>query len=266
MRILLCVLSLFVAFGCSDYKEANATATEAPQAIEIALNKSSEQASIVVERKLIRNGSISFEVNDVMGTRRAIDEATKATGGYVSSETQSGGDHPQYNQVLRIPGNSLDSFIAKIESMAIKIDSKTVSATDVTEEYVDIKSRLTAKKELEARYREIVKQAKTVEDILQVEEQIGAARSEIESMEGRLKYMDNKISYSTLELTYYEHYTVETPALSGKFAVSFRAGWNAWISFLVAITTTWPFLIILGVSAWLIMRRRKVPNQITPQQ
>jgi len=220
------------------------------------------------ERKLIRNGSISFEVSDVLATRRQITELTKSLGGYISSEKQNDNDdNPTYHQVIRVPGASVDDFVTKVESFATKIESKDMAAQDVTEEYVDVESRLIAKKAVEARYLEIIKQARTIKDILEVENEIGLVRSEIESMQGRLKHMSNKIAFATIDLIYYEPDGVVTPPGAGsKFAESFMGGWHALIVFLVALTATWPFMIIIGAIALLYIRRSKrQPKQVLQQ-
>jgi hypothetical protein len=266
MRILLCVLSLFVMLSCNNgaHNELNAPPLE-ELAVESSGLAAAPQLQPVPERKLIRNGSISFEVDDVNGTRNRIAELVKEFGGYVSSEKLTGDDHRSYIQIVRVPGTSVDAFVATIESAATKINSKSLTVQDVTEEYVDVSSRLVAKQRVETRYLDIVRQAKTVKDILEVEEQIGIVRSEIESMQGKIKYMDNKVSYGTIELTYNEHYTIATPDTSSKFAESFRDGWHGWIGFLVALTRVWPFLTILSAIAWFVMRRRK-PKQVTLQQ
>ena len=63
------------------------------------------------------------------------------------------------------------------------------------------------KKEVEARYRELLTRATSVEEILKIEEQIGNIRTEIESAEGRLRYLSNQVQYSTLHVTFYEKYS-----------------------------------------------------------
>jgi hypothetical protein len=278
MRILLCVLSLFVMLSCDRRVESNESATISKTAPveQVSMNEApadkpaSPADRPVLERKLIRNGSMSFEVEDVTTTRTKIDELTRLAGGYVSSEMQNGNEeHPRYHQVIRIPGASVDDFVAKVEALAMKVESKQITVQDVTGEYVDIGSRLSAKQKIEARFLEIVKQAKTIEDILRVEEQIGSVQSEIESMQGRLKFLSNQASYGTLELTYHKHYSVVPPKLPGvgsKFASSFIGGWNGLVTFLIGLTATWPFLLIIGTFALLYWRRIKGrEKQVSPQ-
>lgn len=280
MKILLCVFSLFVLFSCERMAQSDERASvpadlafhepaeeeiAVPDEVAVMAPRASKSS---VERKLIRNGSMSFEVKNVGLASAQIAQFTLDAGGYLASEKQRNVDeHLRFEQVVRIPGDRLGDFMLQLEAIATRIEGKDFSTQDVTEEFVDLESRLTAKKEVEARYREIVKQAKTVRDILEVEDQIGNARAEIETIQGRLKYLSNKVSYSTVTLTYYEHDTIVVPGTGSKFAESFVGGWKALVAFLIALTATWPFLIIISVGAWLVMRRRrKEPKPITQPQ
>jgi hypothetical protein len=234
----------------------------------LTLPKSQCRLKNLPERKLIRNGSLSFEVDNVSATRQKIAELASDLGGYISSERKDKNEnHPRHQQVVRIPGNRFDEFVAKVEGLAKTVDDEDFSSEDVTETYVDLESRLIAKKEMEARFREIVKQAKTIKEILEVEEEIGSVRNEIEQIEGKLKYLSNKTSYSTITLTYYQPMLpIELPGIGTKFVDSFLDGWNGFVGFLIGLTRTWPFLTVIGIAAWLIIRRSRKVSVLTQQQ
>lgn len=213
-----------------------------------------QQAPLSIERKLIRNGSISFEVADVEAARRSVADLTKAFGGYISSDNQNDySGSPQYQQTIRVPADKLDEFISKIEELARHVDSKSVSIEDVTEQFIDVEARLKTKKELEARYLELLKQAKAVKDIVEIETQLGNVRAEIESMEGRLKYLTDQVTFSTLTVTYYQTVSA-TYGFGHRFLSSFGEGWDAFLGFLIGVFTAWPFLILIAVIAWAIRR------------
>ena len=289
MRKLLCVLSLFVMLSCENGNNGSVASGEvADEEVvteDLVLNEAVAMEEKVdeknidvhekappstpkplkpVERKLIRNGSMSFEVDDVNATRKTIAALAIEFDGYISSDRHGkAGDNPRYIEVVRVPGANFDGFIARVEALAKQIDDKNFNVDDVTEEYIDRQSRLVAKKEIESRFREIVKQAKTIEEILDVERQIGIVRGEVEQIQGKMKYISSKVSFSTVTLTYYENSPVAVPGIASKFADSFLIGWDAFVAFLVAITRTWPFLLILALAAWLVMRRkRKEPAQV----
>lgn len=265
MRILLCVLSLFVMLSCSQMANDSEPGASAypDEATVIEVSQNAPPDKPVPERKLIRNGAMSFEVKEVMSARRAIVAFTNELDGYIASEKLiNNDDKTRFEQVVRIPGNRLDDFVALVDTLARKMDSRDFSSQDVSEEFVDLEGRLRAKRGVEARYREIVKQAKTIKEVLEVEDQIGVVRGDIEKIEGRLKYLSNKTSFSTVTLNYYEHYSEAVPGIGSKFAESFFGGWNGLMIFLVAITRTWPFLLIIGFSAWLIMRRKRKDEKL----
>ena len=112
------------------------------------------------------------------------------------------------------------------------------------------------KKETEQRYREILRSAKTVGEILEIEEQISYLRSDIESLEGRLKYIKNRVGLSTLNITFYvEVEGGPKQGYSHKFAEGFENGWDGFILFFVALTYFWPFLLIGLIVFWFVRRK-----------
>jgi hypothetical protein len=213
-------------------------------------------------RKLVQNGTIFFEVVDASKTRGEIALFVNDLSGYIASEKIHKDDNMQqrFEMVARIPGSNLEKFISRIEAMSTRIDDREFSAQDVTEEYVDLESRLAAKRELETRFREIVRQAATIEDILKIEEQIGVVRGDIESIQGRLKVLSNRVSYATITLTYYQPYSapaIVVPGLGSKFASAFLGGWDSLVRLTIGLTRIWPYLIILSAATWIWLRRRR---------
>ncbi len=221
--------------------------------------------AVTTERKLIRNGSLSFETSDVKKTKTAIDAICKELNAYVSNESQNSyASTLQYNQTIRVTADKFDLLVQKIEAEASRVEGKNVNTEDVTEEFIDVEARLKTKKDLEARYREILKQAKTVEEIITIERQIAEVRSDIESMEGRLKYLTNQVAYSTLTVSFYE--TVGTDfGFGSKVGGAFGTGWDYFLSFLIGLINVWPFLILMALAIWLAFRwdkrrRKKTTN------
>ncbi len=260
------VVGCSLCVGCQRYNEAarwstfpaNSDGTHGYVA-EAKLSDQSKSGSglIAIERKLIKTGNIEFEVSSVTETKERIASLVNESGGYISSDNQNNyGGGPRFEQVVRIPSDKLDDFVTRIEALAKKVDSKSISTQDVTEEFIDVETRLATKKELEARYRDLLKQAKTVKDIIEVEAQLNNVRGEIESMEGRLKYLNSQVSYSTLTVSYYE-------AVSGNYGFSYRFlnsfgdGWRSLLDFVIGIFAAWPFVIMAGLGVWLFVRWRR---------
>ncbi len=213
---------------------------------------------LIIDRKLIKEGTVDFETGDISATRKSISEAVDKYKAYISSDQEFKSPGRQSNTiVIRVPADNFDNLLNDATKGVDKFDSKEINVKDVTEEFLDIEARLKTKKELEARYIELLKIAMNVSEILEIEREIGQLRSEIESIEGRLNYLKSKISFSTLTLTFYE--SVPNDSKFGKqFSDSFRNGSYGFVWFFVALANVWPFIIIgLGVIYGIRLYRRK---------
>ncbi len=206
-----------------------------------------------VERKLIKTGNVSFQVEDMATARNTILEAAKKHQGYVSSDNENKYDRRINNTiVVRVPSQRFDAFLKDATQGVNKFDDRQIYVNDVTEEFLDVQARLKTKKELEERYTQLLAKANTVKDILDIERQIGLLRSEIESIEGRLKYLQSQVSMSTLTLTFYKKLP-RSVEYSTRFKESFSGGWHGFVQFLLALTYLWPFFVI-AVLAFFVIR------------
>jgi len=253
--------SLGVASKSADYgyetteAAVDETATIEAESSTNATNSTNSTPINVTERKIIKEGSISFETNNILEARKKIDKVVKELGAYVSADTEN--KYPekiQQNMTIRVPFADFDNLLNKIVSGVEHLDSKDINATDVTEEFLDVQTRIKTKKELEARYLQILTKANSVSDIMEVERQIAVLREEIESAEGRLKFLENRTSLSTLHITFYEYHESEK-GFGSEFSRGFVNGWTNMVWFLVGLVNIWPFLILMAGFIWFIINR-----------
>lgn len=208
-----------------------------------------------VERKLIKNGRVGFQTEDLDKTHQRILSLTKKYNAYIADdETVKRYDQTEHNLTVRIPAEKFDNFLADVGEGVKEFDYKEINTQDVTAEYLDVQTRIKTKKELESRYLEILQKANTVTDMLEVERQLGEVRSEIESMEGRLKYLKNQVSFSTLNISFYKEVPYEGDSFVDRLGNGFGEGWQGLLMFIVGLVHVWPFLIIFGIALWLIRR------------
>ncbi|MBL7835128.1 MAG: DUF4349 domain-containing protein [Cyclobacteriaceae bacterium] len=262
MKKLLLIFSFCLALLSCDRRETanfvgGATLEDNAEPPAVSLRRPKQPAAgdaVAAERKLIRNGALSFETSDVKKTKTTIDAICKELNAYISNESQNNySSRLQYNQTIRVTADKFDLLIQKVEAEASRVEGKNVNTEDVTEEFIDVEARLKTKKDLETRYREILKQAKTVEEIITIERQIAEVRSDIESMEGRLKYLSSQVAYSTLTVSFYE--TIGTDfGFGSKIGGAFGTGWQYFLSFLIGLVNVWPFLILMALVIWLAFR------------
>lgn len=256
----LAIFLILISCGGGDNAEIANSGYEnnASDALDVSTSEKSDET--VSERKLIKTGNISFKTSSIDSTRRKILDNTKKFGGYIASDTESKSTGRFTNTItVRVPNHSFEPLLDAVSEGVEAFDSKDISVEDVTEEFVDAEARVKTKKELELRYHELMKEAKNVTEMLEIEEQIGELRTEIESIEGRLKYLTSQVSYSTLTITFYEEFQ-EQNGWADKFANSFSQGWDSLIYFFIGLTAIWPFLIMLTIGLLILRRYLKKQN------
>lgn len=211
----------------------------------------------VTDRKIIKDGNIRFETSSVKETTELIRTTAAELGGYIGNENiYDYKDRIEHTVVVRVPENNFDKLVDKISSSAEKIESKNINSLDVTEEFIDVEARVKTKKELESRYKEILKQASRVDEILNIEREIGKLRAEIESLEGRLNYLKNRVALSSLTITYFEK-TSSPFGFFSKFYQALKNGWTYLLWFIIIITSLWPFILIMLIVLFIVLRLSK---------
>lgn len=217
-----------------------------------------QQNIVITERKLIKEGDISFQVKDLSEGGKRIKEAVKKYDAYLSSDQSYKSSYQvTHTFVIRVPAENFDKLLATITAGVDKIDNKNIRVKDVTEEFLDVQARLETKKQLEKRYLKLLEKANTVKDILAIEQQIGNLRAEIESIEGRLRYLVNQVSLSTLTISIYEKLPQQGISFSDEFKEAFESGWYNLIWFFVGLVNMWAFILLIGLLGYLFYTWRK---------
>jgi hypothetical protein len=228
-------------------------------AVVAALNASTISQVREVSQKLIKKGSLRFEVASVVRTDRQLDSIINSFEGYVQeNNVNTVGSDPSRQLIARIPSDKFDDFVSSVEKISERIIEKNLTIDDVTDQFVDLEARLKTKYALEVRYRELLRKAQSVEDMLNVESRIEQVRSEIESMEARRRSMGNRIAYGTLQIVYYQPtpYAGE-PGYFSKVAEGLSEGWKNLLAISIVLVYLWPFIIFFTIAVWLAFRYRK---------
>ena len=218
----------------------------------------------ILERQLIKEGSINFETHDIAETRQHIESLVQKYGAYISQEDERASSSRIYqNMTVRIPKAHFDVFVTELSGGVKKIDEKSITVQDVTEEFIDSTARLAVKKETEQGYLRLLNQAKTIKDILDIQNELQDIRSDIESIEGRLRYLKNSVNFSMLHISMYQQIEAasETGSLFMPVWDAIKGGVQAFAAVCIALLYGWVF-IALGIAAMLIIlrlrkRRRK---------
>ncbi len=249
---------LFTLLGC---KQNSNSSTESLSQEMVNAAPQNEQVA-VTERKLIKEGTVEFESDNLQTTKKTILQSVNKYKAYISSDREYKSPDRKTNIiVIRVPSDNFDNLLQDATIGVSNFDVKDINLLDVTEEFLDVNARLKTKKELEARYLSLIKQAKNITEILAIEKQIGELRADIESVEGRLKYLQNNVSFSTLTITSYQN-VPDQNEFGQKFKNGFGNGWDNLIWFFVLLTNIWPFIIIviLLVAGLRYYKKRKRKN------
>ncbi len=164
---------------------------------------------------------------------------------------------------IRVAPESLEPLMEVIESIGIDVDNKAINSRDVTRRYVDLETRLASKRAVIKRYREILKTAKTVKEILDVEEHLREVVEEVESTEAQLRHLRDQVGESTLNLDVYQDFdrpNVKKETFWSRIGRALGNGWRGGQEFIIGVVALWPFWIVLGGVIWGVRRwwkRRK---------
>lgn len=201
-----------------------------------------------VNKKIIKTGNISFETPDLENSKIALDKIIKNNKCYYSTESFSKSDfRNSYNLDIRIPSEKFDLVISEISKIDGFVTQQNISSNDVTSEYLDYEIRLANKTAYLEKFREILKQAKSIQDVLNVQDKIRVIEEELESVKGRLKYLSEQVAYSTLNLDIYQVVDSSHRADKGFFErlwSSITNGWSGLTEFVLIFVMLWPFIII----------------------
>ena len=229
-------------------------------------------------QKFIITMDIQAEAEDLDAALSAVTEKAGALGGYIEDQSQyngslySGRRYRSASLTVRIPAEKLEEFTAAVEN-AGNVVSSSRSTQDVTLQYVDTESRITALKTEQARLLELMDEAATMSDLLEIESRLTDVRGELEQYTSRLKVLENQVDYATvnLDLTEVTEYTpvVEKSRLEkirDGFVSSVKGVGNLILDFISFVLMNIPYILLFGLILWGILalvkrHRRKHPKK-----
>ena len=197
------------------------------------------------DRKIVKEGSITLEVEDIAETMGEVAEMADELNGYVVSSYKRQYERGVSGHItIRVPVEKFEEAFVRLRQLAVAVPYETTTAEDVTEEYVDLEAQLSNLQATEAQYLVLLEKAETVEEMLKVQKELSNVRGQIEQIEGRIKYLEQTSETSLIEVN-----LQETEGLTGP--------WNASAAFQSAVRGLTTFgrglatvLIWLGIFCW----------------
>ena len=175
------------------------------------VNKNTEETAVSKEldssenqkQNIIKSARLIFESAVLTETHKDTFHLANIFNGAVQNDKSSKNYNRLYaNMVIRTPNQSFEPPIDGMSQEVSYYDQNEINRGDVSEEFIDLEANLKAKHELEKRYIELLKQAKNMKEMLNIERELSKIREEIKAKQGRLKFHQNLFSLRLLPYSF----------------------------------------------------------------
>lgn len=185
---------------------AQVTPGQSPVATTQPIAQAPAPAAPVNLRRVIREGTMEFEVDNFDSAFAVVSKITMEEGGFVVAADSDKLPNGKVRGAItvRVPPDNLDTLVLKLRALG-ELKTQRLGSRDVGKEYTDLEGELKAARAMEERLLEMIKTAQgNVAQLLQAERELGTWRTKIEKIVGQLTYYNNLISMATLTINAYE--------------------------------------------------------------
>ena len=245
--------------GNGAARDEMAYAPEMAPAEDGLTSDTSGTAQTPTNQKLVRKIRLEAETDDLDTLLMKVDEKLAELSGYAENRQvfQYSGRQTRTRTAeltLRIPAAQLDQFVTHVTGLS-NVTSSTETAEDITLNYIATESRVKALQTEHDRLLELLAEAESMSDLLEIEKRLTQVRTELEEVASRLKLYDNMVDYGTVYLTLQEvkEFTDITQPETmwqrmGKgFLESLSNLGDMLTEFCVWLVASLPYFIVLGV-------------------
>jgi hypothetical protein len=214
------------------------------------------------DKKIVKTAQLNMEVKALDSFTQRAKTLLKGYGAYIAAEKQENTPHRLANTLsVKVPVHLFDEAVNALCQLPVKVIGRQVSTEDVSAEMVDTRARIAAKQQMRLKYLEFLKQAKNMEEVLQVQQEIDQLQELIEAASGRVNYLGHASAFSTIHLSYYQPLHPgaildQQPGFGAELAQSLGNGWSIIKGMLLLLATVWP-LLLLALAAIVLYKKRK---------
>jgi hypothetical protein len=278
-------LLLLLPVGCgldrssSQVQSRSAASSGGPTPAQGTAPKTSKDSAVQAPQtsglpegpKVQRSAQLTLEVSSG-SFEKSLDRVVslmRSQGGYVSGSdaVADSGDRLRSGQVtFQVPADKFDATLAGLRQLGTA-QSIRISGTDVSTQYVDLQARLRNAEAQRDAMLALLQQAKSVNDVIQVQTQLGQITGQIEQLKGQIDYLDRTTAYATVAVTLRE----AAAAAADEWGLRTAAGQavhnfvNGIGVMLEVVGATAP-LLPLGLVGWLVVRRFRRRGGASPPQ
>ncbi len=153
-----------------------------------------------LDRKIIKDATFSLEVEELTIALSRIGTIAAQAGGYVLETRTDFSQEYQKSAVVKfaVPVDTFEAVLQGVREVAKEVLNEQTSGVDISQEYVDVKSQIANLEATQARIRQFLEQAQTVEEALRVNAQLTEIEGQISQLKGRLQFLTQRAAFSTI--------------------------------------------------------------------
>ena len=172
----MCIRDRLVIFACDDNDDRNNYQSEYDRSAEsisisnasISTSKEISEAEFndtilnVTERKVSKNAQLDISVKSLSESTAFINKNVEDINGYIVSSSSytpnTGYENKWARMSVRVPSDSLDTFLDTIIGYANETVRQSIYTQDITEQYIDVKAKIESLESSEQRLTKLLNQ------------------------------------------------------------------------------------------------------------
>ncbi|RIL05358.1 hypothetical protein DCC79_16150, partial [bacterium] len=164
-------------------------------------------------RKIVKDATLSLEVESVPLALGRIEAVAAQSGGYVVETRTDLGRAPGGWATIKIgvPVDQFEAALQRVRDAGTTVLGEHTSGVDASQEYVDLQSQVANLEATQARIREFLAQATTVEESLRVNAQLAEIEGQLGQVKGRMRFLADRAADSTITVELHVPPPAETP-------------------------------------------------------
>ena len=228
-------------------------------------------------RKIIYTGNVSLQTLEYDKSSKSIHDKINKYGGFIENEdtynedpywyykdrTGAAANRTRRNLSLtaRIPAEKFDAFMKDLEKDG-QVTNTSVSARNISVEYATHDASRKALEIEQKRLLEMMDKAETIEDMIAVEQRLTEVERELNDEKTQLTGMDRDVNFSTIYINLQEVFEYSEKVVEVTYGERLKRAFDRaisgfvefWKDLILAVVESFPFLIMLAVVIFLIVK------------